>query len=687
MTPYRLSSFLSRYPRGCDARKRAAVSLLLLAGLAVSFEAATQIHRLVLAAQSSAFEQRTDAIRTSLRQQIQAATAMLLGVRQWTTAHAMLPRPWQSEELDFSDLERAHSPIRQLRYLDAATVFARLALQAAPAAAARRPAWSGQRLRASLQQAIASDQIALAAPWFAADSAAAANGQGNQLELYLPVYRDMSRPDGAIVPAGRPVAGFLSVAIDLSRFMAMANGDLPAVALRVSAGPAAPVRAAGRPGGGDFPRLRRTLSASVAGTALTLDFSAEGRRGARRADAFAALVLLAGSGCTALAGVLLLRLPNHGPAPGPRLPEPLGETRLMGIIRASSEAIITIDESQTVLIFNPAAERIFGVPAADAIGGPLARFLPERCRAAHERHIARFGLAAASPRQMGRQQRLYGLRANGEEFPLEASISQLGDGAGRICTIVLRDVTERVRSDNALEHARDELRAWSAHLQQAGEEEKTRLARELHDDLGQQLAVLEMEASAAAQALDRVLDGARDPGLIETAVNKLHGMRRLTDSAVASVRRVAANLRPLMLDDLGVVPAIEWLASDFAKRHGIEVVRHVALGERTLTGAGATALFRIVQEALVNVAKHAQASRVDICLKAVGDACVLRVADNGRGVPHERPRAGKAFGLIGVRERAHALGGRLTIAGPPGQGFSITVTLPLAVVQQGAPGS
>ncbi|KHJ59256.1 histidine kinase, partial [Burkholderia glumae] len=136
-----------------------------------------------------------------------------------------------------------------------------------------------------------------------------------------------------------------------SRFMAMANGDLPAVALRVSAGPAAPVRAAGRPGGGDFPRLRRTLSASVAGTALTLDFSAEGRRGARRADAFAALVLLAGSGCTALAGVLLLRLPNHGPAPGPRLPEPLGETRLMGIIRASSEAIITIDESQTVLIF------------------------------------------------------------------------------------------------------------------------------------------------------------------------------------------------------------------------------------------------------------------------------------------------------------------------------------------------
>ncbi len=369
--------------------------------------------------------------------------------------------------------------------------------------------------------------------------------------------------------------------------------------------------------------------------------------------------------------------------------ESLDGARMTGIIRSSMEAIITVDEAQRVVIFNPMAERVFGVAAADAIGAPLSRFIPERYREAHARHVEQFGATGVSDRQMGRQRVLYGLRANGEEFPIEASISQIRDARGKLYTVMLRDITERVRADHALRQSREELRELSANLLAVREEEKTRIARELHDDLGQQLTALKMDVSSIEDAL-RAYDSAQhdDEPTRARIAGQLGSMRRLIDSTVASLRRIAADLRPVMLDDLGLVPAIEWLADDFTNRYGIDVERHVDPGGVDFTPAGATTLFRIVQEALTNVARHAEATRVTLTLAIAADQCVLDIADNGKGAaPSATDHAGhsgKSFGLIGIRERAHLLGGTVTIVSSPAEGFRIAVALPLRAVQQEA---
>jgi signal transduction histidine kinase len=224
---------------------------------------------------------------------------------------------------------------------------------------------------------------------------------------------------------------------------------------------------------------------------------------------------------------------------------------------------------------------------------------------------------------------------------------------------------------------REELRRFTARLRNASEEEKARIARELHDDLGQQLSALKMDLAALELTLTR--DGNGNHPV------QLQRMRRIVDSTLASVRRIAADLRPAMLDDLGLVPAIEWLTNDFANRHGIDIVRRIQPGNAVFSKDGATALFRIAQEALNNVARHAQASAVELDLTADAPRCMLRIADNGRGICRHaamKRAPARSFGLIDVRERAHRLGGSVRVESAENQGFAITVTFPFRSVQQ-----
>ncbi|QQC65986.1 PAS domain-containing sensor histidine kinase [Paraburkholderia ginsengisoli] len=385
------------------------------------------------------------------------------------------------------------------------------------------------------------------------------------------------------------------------------------------------------------------------------------------------LLCLAAALFLAASAYLLTRARRNGSARGMENQSAVNEARMMAIIRSSMEAIITIDERQRIVIFNPMAEQVFGCSAMEAVGGPLDRFIPERFRAAHAQHVQQFGGTGVSDRQMGTQRVLSGLRANGEEFPLEASISQIRDGNTRLYTVMLRDITDRVKAERAQRQAREELRELSANLQNIREDEKSRIARELHDDLGQQLTALKMDIASVEQAL---IDSADVPLRAQ-----LQGMRRLIDATVASVRRIAADLRPVMLDDLGLIPAIEWLSNDFTNRYGIDVERDIETGDARFTQAGATALFRIVQEALTNVARHADATLVMLSLRAESPNFVLRIADNGQGAHRSGEAGGKSFGLLGIRERVHMLGGAVEIQTAYGKGFALTVTMPAQTVQ------
>ena len=342
--------------------------------------------------------------------------------------------------------------------------------------------------------------------------------------------------------------------------------------------------------------------------------------------------------------------------------------RLAGIIDSAMDAIITVDEDQRIVLFNTTAERLFGCPQSEALGVPLTRFIPERFRATHADHIRRFGRAGVTSRRMATQRIVTGLRLNGGEFPIDASISQVTLDGRKYYTVIVRDVTERLRAEEALQRSKEELYEMAAVSATAREQEKSRIARELHDELAQSLTALRMD-----------VEWLKNRGIPPEgpAASRLAAMETMLERTVKATRRIAADLRPLMLDDLGLVPAAQWLVENFKERHGIECDLTITPPDLELVDPHATAVYRIVQESLQNAAKHAGASRVDVDLACIDGHIHLQVRDDGRGFDLGDPRKPNSFGLVGLRERAHLVDGEITIDTAPGRGTRIDVRIPL----------
>ena len=199
-------------------------------------------------------------------------------------------------------------------------------------------------------------------------------------------------------------------------------------------------------------------------------------------------------------------------------------------------------------------------------------------------------------------------------------------------------------------------------LNGAREEEQKRIARELHDDLGQKLTALKMSAIILQQEVEAGHDTS------ETAA-KARGLVTQTDETMSAVRRIASGLRPTMLDDLGLLPAVEWLADEFSRRYGIKVNTRLSAGELEFSDTAATAIFRIVQEALSNVARHASATEVVVTIELDNSECEVRIEDNGRGADLASGRKPDSFGLLGIRERVRQLNGFAWFGNKPDGGF------------------
>ena len=340
----------------------------------------------------------------------------------------------------------------------------------------------------------------------------------------------------------------------------------------------------------------------------------------------------------------------------------------LGILQSAMDAIITVDENENVVLFNAAAERIFGSPAVRAVGGPLERFIPGRFRAAHHGHIKRFGETGATTRMMGAHLALFGLRGNGEEFPIDASISQVTFAGRKLYTVILRDISGRRAAEEALRRSYDELREMSAVMNDVREAERTRIARELHDELAQWLTAIKMDVSWLSSRL---------PPAQEQLTRRTDKMKQLVDTTVAAVRRIASDLRPVMLDDLGLIPSIEQLLHEFSERTGTAVSLEVPpegipFGDPLVTG-----VYRMVQEALTNVARHAGATEVEVVAKLEDGTLCLRVSDNGKGLPRQ-PGERKSYGILGIRERAQTLGGQAEIYSPLEGGTIVEIIIPTA---------
>ncbi len=485
---------------------------------------------------------------------------------------------------------------------------------------------------------------------------------------------------------------------------------------------------------------------------------------------------------------------------------------LDGIIRGAAEAIITVDEDQAVALFNPAAEAMFQCSAQDAIGSPLERFIPERFHGTHRGHVATFGRTGITTRAMGAKLDLYAVRVNGEEFPIDASISKTMLGGKQFFTVLLRDITRRKqaeqviaesnqfnqeiltnvnegivvydrnlnvvvwnpfmeklsglksveangkhiyelfqnfreqsahnamlralagesvmasepvghyrgtldfllpsadqqtlddpriawavttwaphrnhqneivgvvvtvldvtelkRSQDGLRQSNAKLRELSEHLESVREAERTRIAREIHDELAGTLTGIKMDLSSARDLDNDIPSELRD---------KLARSVQLVDKAVQTTRRIINDLRPSLLDNLGVWAAIDWLVDELGNETNLRCETEIeeAIAQTELPPAMSTALFRIVQESLSNVRRHAEATLVRVRAYRNGSHVVVEIADNGRGLADADLVKAGHWGVMGMHERAVSHDGEVHITSTPGAGTTVRVVMPL----------
>ncbi len=237
-----------------------------------------------------------------------------------------------------------------------------------------------------------------------------------------------------------------------------------------------------------------------------------------------------------------------------------------------------------------------------------------------------------------------------------------------------QEIAERQRAEAEREallrqvrRAHQELQALTAHLQTALEDERTAISREIHDEFGQRLTALKMDLAWLAARLA--------PAEPQVSA-KISAMAGLLAETIQYVRQIASDLRPALLDDLGLSAALEWYAGEWSQRHGTPLALHLPKQPPALEHALSSALYRIFQEALTNIARHAQATQVDVLLISAADHILLQVRDNGHGHLPQEYRGSAALGLLGMRERAHQFGGELTVVGDPGRGTTVQVRLP-----------
>jgi two-component system sensor kinase len=262
-----------------------------------------------------------------------------------------------------------------------------------------------------------------------------------------------------------------------------------------------------------------------------------------------------------------------------------------------------------------------------------------------------------------------GLRKDGSEFPFRSAATVLNFADGPANVTFVTDLTAQKESERKLEDSRLRLRNLASHLLSAREAERKSVAREIHDGLGQYLTALKMDL----RWIEKRIFSSNLPIL-----EKIRGTMELADQAIDIVHRIASDLRPVMLDDLGLPAAIEWLGGEFSRHTGISCATEVTFHESLIGGTRATALFRIVQESLNNVGRHSHASHASVLLRETSGLLEIMIEDNGIGITAEQASGSTSFGLIGMQERVEGLGGKLRVHGREGKGTTVHVTVPLA---------
>jgi two-component system sensor histidine kinase UhpB len=348
---------------------------------------------------------------------------------------------------------------------------------------------------------------------------------------------------------------------------------------------------------------------------------------------------------------------------------PESEERFRQLLENINEGIVIQDKKNIIIYANGKFLRMVGYKQDEVIGRPITGLLGKGWLRKDR------GDEDGSEKDRWKSAEIAWKRKDGKMVFTILSPKPIYDNIGQFSgsVAVLTDITDRRNVEIELRRSHEELRNLSQHLEFVREKESKRIAGEIHDVLGQQLTSLKIDPS---WLIDRVQAGEQDAGKI---LEKISAMSGLIDQTIQAVQKISAELRPGMLDDLGLLPAIEWLAMDFQNRTKIKCRTRFDQDEIALDPDLATAIFRISQEALTNVVRHANATRVNISLKAEDGGLVLTIKDNGNGIKEERVWDATSLGIMGMRERARRFRGELLISGTPQRGTTLTAVFPKAI--------
>jgi len=269
-----------------------------------------------------------------------------------------------------------------------------------------------------------------------------------------------------------------------------------------------------------------------------------------------------------------------------------------------------------------------------------------------------------------------GLRSDQTRFDLETRATLIPNTEGQPPSVltVNTDITNRKIAEKALKASEEQLRALSAKAQSAREEEGTRIAREIHDELGGALTGLKWDL----EGIETSLMSANGSPTIADVRKRIISMTGLIESTINTVRRISSELRPGVLDDLGLVAAIEWQAQQFQRRTGLKLHWETDLDNAEVSRDGATAVFRIFQEVLTNILRHSRAKNIYVKLFEIDQSLELEVTDDGRGITDDEQQNTRSLGLLGMKERALLVEGEVSIKGAQGKGTRVLVRIPLS---------
>jgi len=335
------------------------------------------------------------------------------------------------------------------------------------------------------------------------------------------------------------------------------------------------------------------------------------------------------------------------------------EARFSRFLEAEANACLFLDRDLKCLCLNEAAASLIGIPIESARGKPLRELVP--------------GIES-TPRYASYLEVLAGRGTIGDEDyspggpfgerRFRAKAFRAADGLG----LIWSDITAEKRTEERLSASQSEIGTLASHLLQAREDERKRVAREIHDELGQSLTAIDMELRWMAHRHEDAPQAIR---------LRIDAMLAQTAGALGTLRRIVSDLRPGVLDQLGLRAAIEWYAADFSRRTMIDAKAGIGIDEGHIGERTATALFRITQEAMTNAARHARASRIEISLREEEGAIRLEVSDDGVGITEAQASGPDTFGIQGMRERARELGGDASVKGEAGRGTWLSAVIPL----------